>query len=184
MAEVEQEMTAKAPAKAERARNRKKKASKSLANKHLGGGMIMADVVNILGATVVAVVVISVICWRFADARFMIGGGLTVFGFIVYLVGTAGFSKVAREEGAQYSMMCRFVPLYKWYYLITRWDEMKGHFVFFCVGLMFLCPGLFILKISPQGQKADAEEKAYNQRIETEAPTVLFPAGFEEVDVD
>ena len=184
MAEVELEMAAKEEAKVEKERKRKKKRSKSLANKHIGGGMIMQDVVNILGASVVGITVISLICWQFPGARFPIGGGLTVFGFIVYLLGTFGFSKVASEEGAHYSLMCRFVPLYKWYYLFTRWDEMKGHFVFFCVGLMFLWPGLFILKISPQGQKAEASEKAYNGRFEKEPPLAPSPVDFHEVDVE
>ena len=158
--DIEQLMADKAAAKLKEQRERERHVAKILANTYIGGGMLIRDAMNILIASAVVMVVIFVICWRYSNFSFVIGGGLAISGFFVYWNGTDRFARVASEEGPNYALMCRVVPFYKWYYLKTRWYEMKSHFVFICVGLMFFWQGVLILAISPNPLKAFTQEKA------------------------
>ena len=51
---------------------------------------------------------------------------------------TVGFSQVARDEGGLHCLGCRFVPFYKWYYLITRWADTKDYAAFFKLKCRFI----------------------------------------------
>ncbi|MFO0954701.1 MAG: hypothetical protein U0835_26760 [Isosphaeraceae bacterium] len=170
-----------AAAEAEAAKKAKKKKKK----KRSTGGLEMNEVWTLLGAACVGLVLVAGLTYAVPGARFPVGGLLCVVGFVVYLLGVYGFSKVASEEGAIYSLMCRFVPLYKWYYLVTRWDEMKGHFSFYAVGLMMLLPGILLVQLAGVKDQAGAPSTAAllfgmsdpgDEAPDAEAPAPVTPA--------
>lgn len=157
IAEVEKALAEKAVVEEEKKRKQAKKKSKRKTRST--GGLEPKEVANIIGLSVLSAVVLGGLAYSSPALRFPIGGLLVAVGGITYVVGILGFSHVAREEGAVYSLCCKFVPLYKWYYLYSRWDMMKGHFTFYVVGLLLLSPGWLIIKESPYSKRLDAIEK-------------------------
>ena len=157
---IEQQMADKAAAKLKDQRERERYVANVLANTYVGGGMLMRDNINILIASAVGMLVIFMICWWYSHYSFLIGVGLVMSGIYVYWNATDRFARVASEESPNHAAMCRLVPFYKWYYLATRWYEMKAHFVFICVGLMFIWQGVLLLFISPSPMKVFQQEKA------------------------
>ena len=166
MDSIEQQLSDQARAKIKDQRDRERTVARMLENTGLGGGVIMSDAVNILIATVVSILVISVICWRYSNQSFVIGGLLAFCGLIVYFNATGHFARIAAAEGTNQSLACRFVPFYKWYYLITRWHEMKAHFVFIIVGMMVFWHGVLILAVSPSPLNVSNDEKAATDRAD------------------
>lgn len=91
----------------------KKSRKKSVMKKRLSGSFEVADLVNVMVFSLSATVILGFFAWAYPGLRFPIGGLLCVMGFIVYLIGTYGFSQIAREESMHHYFACRFVPLYK-----------------------------------------------------------------------
>jgi hypothetical protein len=107
-------------------------------------------------------------------------------GFLFAFIGNIGFANVARQEGDMYAMLCKFVPLYKWYFLVSRWSLMKEHIVFYSVGLLMLYPGLILWRTAPSladdGSKAKPAARAAaapaprgDDEDEEDAPPVAAP---------
>ena len=158
MAELEKNLAEKAKVEEEKKAKRAKKARK--AKKRASAGLEPKEVAQLIGGGVALVALLGGLAYAAPNFRLPIGGVLCVIGGLVYFLGTLGFAHVAREEGAIYSLCCKFVPLYKWYYLVTRWEEMRGHFALYAVGLVLLGPGVWIVKESPYYKRIDAIEKA------------------------
>ena len=59
---------------------------------------------------------------------------------------------------------------------MTHWDEAKDFFAFFVAGAMILSLGGGIIKISPLAQKAAAEERAYQKKVEQMQADLQPPA--------
>ena len=145
MEEVRQSLEAQAEEKAKAAKKKKKP---SVMKKRIGGTLEVGDLLNVLGFVVAASVVLGSLAWAYPDARFPLGGVLV------------GFSQIARDEGLHFSLACRFVPLYKWYYLFTRWADTKDYAAFFVAGALVMSTGGLLIKTSPVGAKAEASERA------------------------
>lgn len=175
MAEVEKAQAEKAEIEEER-RLKLEKKKKSKEKKRSSGGLEPREVVNILAVALVVASVLGGLAYSTPDFRFPIGGLLCAVGALVYVLGTYGFSQVAREEGAVYSLCCKFVPWYKWYYLYSRWDMMKNHFTFYVVGFMLLAPGMMIVKASPEFRNVDdGTGRSRSDKAGTVRPTAPPP---------
>lgn len=179
MADLERSLAEKAKVEEEKKAKRAKKARKG--KKRASAGLEPKEVAQMIGGGVALVALLGGLSYAAPNFRLPIGGVLCVIGGLVYFLGTLGFSHVAREEGAIYSLCCKFVPLYKWYYLVTRWEEMRGHFALYAVGLVLLGPGVWIVKESPYYKRIDAIEKAGMMaddpdESEDAAPPPIVPA--------
>jgi len=147
MADLEEDLAAKAEVQRERDRKRALKAKAK--GKKTSGGLELSEVFTIIGFTLGSVVVIGFFSWMYPGLRFPVGASLAGVGFLGAIFGTMGFAQAAREEGYHHALLCRFVPLYKLYFLLTRWEMMKGHFAFYAAGLLLLSTGGVLLKTTP-----------------------------------
>jgi hypothetical protein len=169
MEEVRRLEQEQAEAKAKEKRKRQK-VVKDAMRKRVAGSLEMGDIVTLVGGCAGAAVVLGGLAWAYPGLRFPIGGVLCLLGLIVYLLGTAGFSKIAREEGDFHALGCRFIPLYKWYFLITRWSLVKDYVAFFVVGMAVMATGGVFIKMSDVGREAEASERALKAWQEGRAP--------------
>jgi len=114
--------------------------------------------------TIALILAVDVVVGGFALAyppsRLAVGGIMMALGGILVIAGTVGISRVARDEGYLYGLFCKMVPLYKVYYLWTRWKLVREHFTFYAVGMMLLFPGslLYVLSSDAQRSKRPAAE--------------------------
>ena len=65
--------------------------------------------------------------------------------------------------------MCRYVPLYKWYFLLTRWDTMREHILFYGMGITMLAVGFGLWAMEPD-MRAAAEPREAVRRRPVDAP--------------
>jgi hypothetical protein len=111
------------------------------------------------------VVVLALAAWAYPEFRVPLGGFMCVVGFIVYVLGAVSLRQLVAEEGFIKLMLFRFFPPYQWWFIFTRWQETRDYLAFFLAGAMVMSVGGAIIKISPLGIKADADERAYFEKI-------------------
>lgn len=126
-------------------KKKKRRKRKKGASVGLEGG----EALGMIGVVFLIVLVVAGAGALLPGLRYGTSVLLLVVGFIFAFVGNIGFGNVANQEGAMYGMLCKMVPLYKWYYLYTRWNLMKEHILFYAVGLMMIYPGLALWELAP-----------------------------------
>lgn len=97
-------------------------------------------------------------------------GGIVLTILPIYLYAMAGFLILPFRESALHGLACMFVPFYPLYYLVTRWEVMRGPFLnsLACVGMVIVM-GVFVPVIASMS-------KAPGDRIVAEAVEVEKPA--------
>ena len=161
-AEQEAVATQKSVAKDPTKKGPKKKKKKK---KH-SGFFDPKETLKLVAGVLVVVAVLAFAAWRFPDFRVPLGGFLCLVGFIVYVMGAVSLRQLVAEEGAIKLLLFRVCPPYQWWFVMTHWDEAKDFFAFFVAGAMILSLGGGIIKISPLAQKAAAEQRAYQKKVE------------------
>lgn len=115
------------------------------------------------------VAVLAFLAWGYPDFRFPLGGFMCVVGFIVYAMGAYSLRQVVAEEGMIKLIAFRLCPPYQWWFVATRWQETRDFFAFFLAGAITMSLGGAIIKVSPVGKEAEANERAY-QKIANPKP--------------
>jgi hypothetical protein len=121
------------------------------------------ETLKLVAGVGVFVAVIAGVAWGFPHFRFPLGGLLCIIGFIVYILGAISLRQLVAEEGMLKLLAYRFFPPYQWWFVLSRWSETKDYFAFFASGLLILSLGGGILKLSPQGQRAERAELAFQK---------------------
>jgi len=84
------------------------------------------------------------------DQAFRVNGiGLMVFGYVIMTIYGIRMIVAAFMEDVMCGVLWLVVPLYGFYYLITRWSRMSGFFMMQMLGLVFVGVGLGMVAISP-----------------------------------
>ena len=66
----------------------------------------------------------------------LIGAAFALLGVGIYLVGLIWMFVIPFRESAKYGLLTLFMPLYFLYYLVSRWDRMRGPLILIIVGLV------------------------------------------------
>jgi hypothetical protein len=96
-------------------------------------------------------------------------------GGILAWIGNTAFATAAREEGIHHYYMCRFVPLYKWYFLLTRWESMRDCIAIYMIGCVMLLPGYWVWSITPDPANDGKKPAATSKPGETKAAPKAAP---------
>jgi hypothetical protein len=111
------------------------------------------------------VALVAFLAWGYPGLRFPLGGSLCLVGFIVYAIGAYSLRQVVAEEGMIKLIAFRLCPPYQWWFVATRWQETRDFFAFFLAGAIVMSLGGAIIKVSPTGRKAEANEEAYQKLV-------------------
>jgi DNA-directed RNA polymerase subunit RPC12/RpoP len=130
------------------------------------------------------VAVLAFLAWRYPDFRLPLGGVLCVIGFIVYVLGAISLRQLVAEEGFIKLMLFRFFPPYQWWFIVSRWQETRDFFAFFLAGAIVMSVGGAIIKTSPLSLKAEADERAYQKKVERRQAELRLPEPFGRVEAD
>jgi hypothetical protein len=161
---------------AEAEKNAAKSKKKKKRKKKRSGYFDPKDTLSLVAGVGAVVGVLAGLAWGYPDFRFPLGGFLCVFGFIVYLLGSASLRQLVAEEGLFKALMFRFFPPYQLWFIARNWAETKDYVAFFAAGFVVMSIGGAVIKLSPSGQRAEALERAYQrmqQGPEDEAPPAV-----------
>jgi DNA-directed RNA polymerase subunit RPC12/RpoP len=109
------------------------------------------------------VAVLAFLAWGYPELRFPLGGFLAVLGFIVYLLGAVSIRRLVAEEGVLPALLFRFCPPYQWWFVARNWADTRDFVAFFVAGMVVMSLGGAIIKVSPQGRRADRSERAFQK---------------------
>jgi DNA-directed RNA polymerase subunit RPC12/RpoP len=124
------------------------------------------ETLKLVGGVGAVVAVLGFLAWAYPDFRMPLGGLLCLIGFVVYVLGAVSLRQLVAEEGFIKLMLFRFCPPYQWWFIFSRWDETRDFFAFFMAGAIVMSLGGAIIKVSPLSIKAEADEQAYQQKVE------------------
>jgi hypothetical protein len=108
------------------------------------------------------------VAYAIPPLRVIVGLLLLIGGGVLAWIGNVGFATAAREEGIHHGLLCKFIPLYKWYFLMTRWDRMRDLIALYIVGCIMLPPGFWLFRLAGDDLEAEAKKK--------DAPSAVAPA--------
>jgi transcription elongation factor Elf1 len=130
-------------------------------------GLEKGEILGTIGAIAGTIVVVGILVVALPGARMPLGIILCVAGFITTLVGNYGLRQAASEAGPFQYLLCRFVPLYSILFILTHWEDTRGHLAIYCVGASLLLPGLGIFGMAELHEKGAARaEKAHTHDAE------------------
>ncbi|MDR3636978.1 MAG: hypothetical protein P4L84_24455 [Isosphaeraceae bacterium] len=131
---------------AQRERGQKKpKRKKRRSGGDLAGSEVARMILTVLAANIIAIPIVAMYPGLMAP----IGGFFCLIGFLMTLVGTMELAKVAREKGAIYGLLCKFVPPYKLYFVFAHWKLLRDQAIIYVAGALLLYPGLILVRTSP-----------------------------------
>ncbi len=117
--------------------------------------------------------------------RFALALILIIPGGLLTLLGNAAFRQVIAEEGFIQMLLCRFVPLYIFWFAARRWSDVKDHIMLYMLGMCLLGPGLLMMWLSPElhGAKDHPFRKNNNPAAKGQANPGM-PQGVEVEELD
>ncbi|MFO0911205.1 MAG: HEAT repeat domain-containing protein [Isosphaeraceae bacterium] len=121
--------------------------------------------------------IVALVVWSFihSSGAVMLVGYTVLVGVGLLLYGNLGAIVRPFQESVACGLMCLFLPIYPLYYLISRWDRMRGPFLNSVTGVGFIL-AMALLLPAVQSSRNAADRAAGRRGAPTEADGPLIGA--------